>query len=475
MEPTGVMDQNGARRNIPGSSSSGGALAAGEFTVCDLADEEVYFSRNSSEYYYFRPEASPRPHPSRPQGDAQTTTGSTKMSAASPSATRTGQPVAAANQYMYLPDSHQHPDNYPPYSGLPLANHDGADLDQHHEQVASNRLLANLGSRLRRGSNYVNAPARLIGQYLLGITIQNWCEFFNTSRMIRAPCTRQQVSRRLAANLNHFQGNYLCVSLVLVLYCILTSPLLLLAIAVYLMALYLVTARTALGKQTRVFGYRLNLQQQYSFITMVALPPLWIAGAPSAVFWVIGASFFVVALHAFMYASEQLRMTEQQQAVSSANATSPTGAIAQAQAAAATTRNGYSQILGAHQQEHPLRAGVAAKNYYSHYPEMRTTTAYQECATTRSFGSAQSALASAHTSSGATGGALSQAISQWRFFGTVGGGQWAAPRRDSSGVSASGARQSRDSAFQQQRSSSRAPEVKIISCDYAGLGRVYEV
>jgi hypothetical protein len=360
------------------------APSRSDYTVCDLADEEVHFSRHSSDYYYCRQESPP---PSTPN-----------------------------------------------------------DEPANSEQIASNRLLSSLSSRLRRGSNYLNAPARLVGQYLLGITIQSWSEFFNTARMARAPCTRHQLSRRLATNLSHFQGNYLCVSLVLVVYCILTSPLLLIAIACYLVALYLVTARSALGRQTKLFGYRLNLQQQYSFITMLALPPLWIAGAPSAVFWVIGASFFVVGLHATMYANEQLADEH----------LTPT---------AIHTPAGY-QLNGP--PKGAFDYPTTSLRYYNHYPGggvARTVAKENKLAYTQ--------LPAPPAKIESTGSGVSNAIVQWIIFGA--NRSTAARVVASSGAGPTAHSMATGDHLYKQTPRNKEPEVKIISHDYAGLGRVYEV
>ena len=277
-----------------------------------------------------------------------------------------------------------------------------ADLSQRsneassNEQAKSSRLLNAIGSKLKRSSNYLAAP-RLVGQYLLGITIQSWPEFLNTSRMMRAPTTRHQLTRRILTNLSHFQGNYLCVSLILVVYCILTSPLLLIAIIAYVLALYVITARSATGKHLRIAGYRPNLHQQYSFTTLISLPLLWVAGAPSAVFWVIGASFVVVGLHAAMYSGEEeptLQLVEHQ----------PYG------------RLNYAQVAPVHPQY---------------------------------LASLQHPAAPAQPSPPTT---YSRAISQWITFGS-----------------------SKQSSDEQASGCSKTHEVKIISHDYAGLGRVYEV
>lgn len=353
--PTGPMEGELARVWAP-------EQAAG-FAPYDLADEEVHFSRDQLGQ---GPPVSLRQPLEASLMGAPTSSGSFLSAAAPPS-------------------------------------------ELHSERLRSSRLLSSIGSRLRRGSNYLAAP-KLVGQYLLGVTVHSWTEFFDTSRLLRAPSNRHQLARRLVANLSRFQGNYLCLAAVLVLYCILTSPLLLLALAGYLLALYLATARSALGKQTRLLGFRLNLQQQYSFLTLVSLPLLWVAGAPSALFWVLGATFFVVGLHAAMFAGEL-----------------PPDQLA---------GSGLQQVAAG---QRPLAGpGGPCAGYYSHQAH---------------YISLPPSVASAPASANPGPTLEPPGYAHWILFGAAG-----RPRPEPAGSG-------------QQP----ATAVKIISQDYAGLGRVYEV
>lgn len=413
MEPSGIMD-NKSLHNIDSNDPNHhqhNRFGTGGLIMCDLGDEEVHFSRDSTDYYYcYGPSTSNR-------------------SVTDP----THNNYATLSLDSNLADINLA--NYP--SNSAAAHHHGtsADLGAYAEQTKSNRLLNSIGSKLRRGSNYLIAP-KLVGQYLLGITVQSWSEFFNTSRMMKAPSNTHQLTRRLLSNLSYFQGNYLCVSLVLVIYCILTLPLLLLAIAAYLVALYLVTARSALGKQVRIFGYRLNLQQQYSFITMLSLPLLWVAGAPSAVFWVIGASFFIVGLHASMYSNER-----------SFNDLS------------IDHNNQHQQGNYISNQSHK-RSSV---QYYNHYRNSTPNTYLPLQGTTSPKSPTTTSSSSTSTKDNCpsiTGGYVSNTISQWIPF-SGNSNRLISERSPPDAFSSAG----------QQR----VPEVKIISQDYAGLGRVYEV
>ena len=132
--------------------------------------------------------------------------------------------------------------------------------------------------------------------------MRSWGSFIDTNKM-KTPTSTLQWSKRVMRNLEHFQSNYVCVFLILVGYCILTSPLLLLAIAASPGACYIVTLRNS-ESPVKIFNYKLSLGQQYIAIAVASFPLFYFAGAGSAVFWVLGASFFVIGLHASIFASE---------------------------------------------------------------------------------------------------------------------------------------------------------------------------
>lgn len=134
--------------------------------------------------------------------------------------------------------------------------------------------------------------------------MKSWTSFIDTNRM-RVPTTTIQWTRRLVKNVDFFASNYMCVFLILVIYCVLTSPLLLLAIAASLGACYIVTLKNA-ESPFKLLGRELTLSQQYIMVSLISFPLFYLAGAGSAVFWVIGASFFVIGLHATLFAIESI-------------------------------------------------------------------------------------------------------------------------------------------------------------------------
>merc|ERR1719458_1364746 len=90
--------------------------------------------------------------------------------------------------------------------------------------------------------------------------------FFNTANF-QAPPSAGRLSKRLVKNVDYFQSNYVLVFLILVLYCLISSPLLLIVIA----------------------------------------------GAGGIVFWVLGASLFFITAHAAFYNYDALEVPEDQE------------------------------------------------------------------------------------------------------------------------------------------------------------------
>lgn len=131
--------------------------------------------------------------------------------------------------------------------------------------------------------------------------VRPWLQFVNTSNF-RTAGSMQRLSRRAIRNLEYFQSNYLCVFIALILYCLITSPLLLLAAAGSGYAARKLARRSQEGAPPlKLFGRELSAGQQYICVAACSLPLLWLAGAGAAVFWTLGASCTLVGLHAATY------------------------------------------------------------------------------------------------------------------------------------------------------------------------------
>merc|ERR1712126_732629 len=101
--------------------------------------------------------------------------------------------------------------------------------------------------------------------------------FFNTSNF-QVPPSAGRLSKRLYKNVEYFQSNYVMVFLVLVPYCLITSPLLLIVMAATGGAGYIAGLKNAERKLT-VAGHEVSLAQQYGVIGLCSIPFFLFAGA----------------------------------------------------------------------------------------------------------------------------------------------------------------------------------------------------
>uniref|UniRef100_A0A0K8RI51 PRA1 family protein n=1 Tax=Ixodes ricinus TaxID=34613 RepID=A0A0K8RI51_IXORI len=135
-------------------------------------------------------------------------------------------------------------------------------------------------------------------------SIRPWRKFVDFNKF-QVPKSLPDASSRVVRNIEHFQSNYLFVFIGLIVYCVLTSPLLLIAIVAGLGGAYIIRLKSAEGK-LKLFNRELTVVQQYCLVGMMCFPIFYLAGAGSAVFWVLGASFFTIMLHATTYAIETI-------------------------------------------------------------------------------------------------------------------------------------------------------------------------
>lgn len=117
-------------------------------------------------------------------------------------------------------------------------------------------------------------------------TIRPWGTFVDQQRFSR-PRNVGELCQRLVRNVEYYQSNYVFVFLGLILYCVVTSPMLLVALAVFFGACYILYLRTLQSKLV-LFGREVSPAHQYALAGGVSFPFFWLAGAGSAVFWVLG-------------------------------------------------------------------------------------------------------------------------------------------------------------------------------------------
>ncbi|KAK6469724.1 prenylated Rab acceptor protein 1 isoform X1 [Huso huso] len=127
-------------------------------------------------------------------------------------------------------------------------------------------------------------------------TIRPWAVFVDQRRFSK-PKNLGELCKRLVKNVEHFQSNYIFVLLGLILYCMSLSR-------VCDACPCLVCVTRALS---RVFdmcpclvspGREVTPAHQYGLASGVSFPFFWLAGAGSAVFWVLGATIVLIGSHA---------------------------------------------------------------------------------------------------------------------------------------------------------------------------------
>uniref|UniRef100_A0A3B4AM89 PRA1 family protein n=1 Tax=Periophthalmus magnuspinnatus TaxID=409849 RepID=A0A3B4AM89_9GOBI len=128
------------------------------------------------------------------------------------------------------------------------------------------------------------------------VSIRPWASFVD-QRKFSKPRNFGELCQRVVKNVEVYNSNYTFIFLGLILYCIISSPMLLIALAVFAGAFYIIHLRS-LEKKLVIMGKELALPHQMSLAGAVSLPVFWLAGAGAAVFWVLGATLFVIGSHA---------------------------------------------------------------------------------------------------------------------------------------------------------------------------------
>ncbi|XP_026484337.1 prenylated Rab acceptor protein 1 isoform X1 [Vanessa tameamea] len=136
-----------------------------------------------------------------------------------------------------------------------------------------------------------------------------WTQFVATENF-KVPASLPRLSRRFYRNVEYFQANYLIVFLGLFAYCLITSPLLLIA----MVASFFGYRKLTSGPNTwKIGGWELSKTQQYGVAAAGSMALCWLAGAGAVLFWVLGATVTVVALHASFFDAETLPSSDLEQ------------------------------------------------------------------------------------------------------------------------------------------------------------------
>ncbi|XP_053697402.1 prenylated Rab acceptor protein 1 [Sabethes cyaneus] len=159
------------------------------------------------------------------------------------------------------------------------------------------RNESKIGFNMSTLTNFARIPSLW---ELLRITRQNvrpWSEFLQTANF-KTVANIPRLTNRIIRNLAYFQSNYLFVFLGLIVYCLLTSPLILIVLGAVLYACYKIKQANA---PVAFFSRQLNTNQQCIAVNIASIPLLYLAGAGAVMFWVLGASFFLISIHAAFY------------------------------------------------------------------------------------------------------------------------------------------------------------------------------
>lgn len=130
-------------------------------------------------------------------------------------------------------------------------------------------------------------------------SMRAWTEFFNTNQF-KTPANVKAGARRLVFNVEHYQTNYYIVVIILSIYCIITTPTLLFVLLAISAGCYLVSIKNR-ENPIKIMGRQIPLTQQYIAVFCLCAPLLLMVGAGSAIFWILGASVFVIFLHALFH------------------------------------------------------------------------------------------------------------------------------------------------------------------------------
>ncbi|XP_048882172.1 prenylated Rab acceptor protein 1 [Brienomyrus brachyistius] len=128
------------------------------------------------------------------------------------------------------------------------------------------------------------------------LAMRPWVSFVD-QRKFSKPRNFGELCQRVVRNLDTYHSNYIFIFLGLILYCIISSPMLLIALAVFLGAFYIIHLKSLESKLV-VFGREITGAHQLSLAGAVSFPVFWLAGAGAAVFWVLGATLAVIGSHA---------------------------------------------------------------------------------------------------------------------------------------------------------------------------------
>lgn len=122
--------------------------------------------------------------------------------------------------------------------------------------------------------------------------IQEFLDF----RRISRPESFGALQSRIFFNLSRFSVNYLCIIGILSVYALLTNWLLLLVVAIAAAGLLLISRLE--GRNFQMGPIDIPSNNLYIGLLVITVPLAFVASPLSTIFWIIGASFVSIGLHA---------------------------------------------------------------------------------------------------------------------------------------------------------------------------------
>lgn len=127
-------------------------------------------------------------------------------------------------------------------------------------------------------------------------SIKPWNQFFDQEKFAK-PSSPNEITARITKNIKYFQANYLLLVLILTGYCLITSPLLLIAIAAFFGVHHVIGGQKGIAYQQKIFGRELTETHQNIIASCISVPLFLLAGATGVIFWIFGASAVLVGAH----------------------------------------------------------------------------------------------------------------------------------------------------------------------------------
>ncbi|KAG2106513.1 prenylated rab acceptor PRA1 [Suillus cothurnatus] len=122
-------------------------------------------------------------------------------------------------------------------------------------------------------------------------TLRTPAEFFDVHRISRPADFNTAVSR-LTYNTRYFSGNYTLIVAALAVYSLIASPLLLLSL------IFLFGGFAVINRFEEAYGHFVTQKTLYTGLFVIGIPLLWFSSPFMTLFWLIGASAFLILTHA---------------------------------------------------------------------------------------------------------------------------------------------------------------------------------